>query len=92
MKALVALGDRASQSEKSTIGKKVYKFMEMVYYFLVKNEDRTKDVYQKSKKFIELKTFCDSKISTILNEDDLKSDVLNMIEKLFMKLREELAF
>ena len=66
--------------------------MEMVYYFLVKNEDRTKDVYQKSKKFIELKTFCDSKISTILNEDDLKSDVLNMIEKLFMKLREELAF
>ena len=92
MKALVALGDRASQSEKSTIGKKVYKFMEMVYYFLVKNEDRTKDVYQKSKKFIELKTFCDNKISTILNEDDLKSDVLNMIEKLFMKLREELAF
>ena len=30
--------------------------------------------------------------SLILNENDLKDNVLGMVEKLFMKLKEELAF
>ena len=92
MKALVNLKERATGGEMKTIGKKVYKFIEMVYYFMVKNEERTKDVYQKCHAFCELKTYCEGVMTSILNENDLKDNVLGMVEKLFMKLKEELAF
>ena len=41
---VIELKDKATESEKTTIGKKIYKFIEMVFYFMIKSEDRAKDI------------------------------------------------
>ena len=91
MKKLVELKDKATESEKTTIGKKIYKFIEMVFYFMIKSEDRAKDIESLDDytDFRALKHYCDNNMRKILQADDMKSNVLLKIENLFKKVKED---
>ena len=83
LKSLEILKEKATESESRIIGKKVYKFMEMVYYLMINNEDKKEEIYISCNNFKQLKDYCHVHIYNILNETDLKSDVMNMIDKVF---------
>ncbi|MCQ2816946.1 MAG: hypothetical protein MJ252_06750 [archaeon] len=86
MKALTKMKDKATEGEKRIIGKKVYKFLELVYYLMINDDGRKEEVYLNCKNFKELKTYCHIQLYNILEEKDLKSDVMNMINKVFSRI------
>jgi hypothetical protein len=90
LKTLISLKKQASESENKTIGKKIYKFLETVYYLIIGNFERQKDVYEKCKNFMQLREYCEDNLYSVLSENDIKSDVINMLKKVFFKLKEEM--
>ena len=90
MNSIIQMKDKISDAELKAIGKKVYKFMEMVYYLIINNDDRKKEIFNNCVNFKELKEYCENNIYSILKENDVKSDVLNMLTKVFTKVQEDI--
>ena len=90
LKTLISLKKQASEVENKTIGKKIYKFLEIVYYLIIGNYERQKEVYEKCSNFMKLREYCEDTLYSILSENDTKSDVINMLKKVFLKLKEEM--
>jgi hypothetical protein len=88
LKTIFAHKEKIPEGDKKCIGKKVYKFFEFVYYMLINNEYRTKDFYSNCKNLSDLKTYSEERIRDLVPENDLKSDVFNMINKIYNRLKE----
>ncbi len=88
LKDVIEMKSKASDANLKALGKKIYKFMEMVYYLIINNDERKK-LIKGCEKFMILKEYCDKYIYGILKENDFKSDVLNMLTKVFKKLEDE---
>ena len=91
LKALINLNEKTKDTESRTIAKKVYKFLEFVYYFIVSNDDKKREIFLEYKNFMELKVFCDKNLSKLISaEKDMKSNVLGMLIELEKKMKRDM--
>ena len=85
-KSLTSLKDKTTEGEKRILGKKIYKFLEMIYYLMINNDERKEQIHEKCANFKSLLDYSQQQMYNILEEKDLKSDVMNMINKVFSNI------
>lgn len=89
LKRIIALKDKLPDTDKRCIGKKIYKFCEFIYYLLINNEFRVKEFMREMKNFNEMKKFAEVRIIDLVPENEMKSDVFNMLTKIYKRIEEK---